>query len=105
MAQGAIKAKVRPKPNSKPSRANSGITKKGPRFIAPRKAALLKQQKASRKMSAGLAARTEKMLGERAGHLEMLAGAKKERKGNQDSKLKKESAANATRKKSSQHDK
>lgn len=101
MAQGAIKAKPKPKPNSKPSRTASGITKKGSRFIPPKKAALVKVQKANKKLSAGLAARTEKMLGERAGHLEMLAGTKKERKSNQDIKSKKGSAANATGKKPS----
>lgn len=97
MAQGTIKAKS--KPSLKPSRGAHGITKKGSRSIAPKKAALAKQQKLTKKLSAGLTAKTEKMLGEKAGHLEMLSGGKKERKKNEDSKSKKEPATNSATKK------
>ena len=75
MAQGTIKSK--PRPSSKPSH-KSGITKKGGRTVAPKKANLIKAQKITKKLSSGLTAQTEKMLGEKAGHLEMLGqGGKK----------------------------
>ncbi|KAL4810771.1 hypothetical protein BDV18DRAFT_127983 [Aspergillus unguis] len=48
--------------------------------IAPKKAALIRQQKITKKLTAGLAARTERNLAQRAGHLEMLAGGKKDKK-------------------------
>jgi len=72
MAQGLLK-----KSASKPAVANSAITKKGARTFAPKKAKLAKQAKLNKKFTAGLTAQTEKMLGERAGHLEMLSGGRK----------------------------
>ncbi|KAF7510043.1 hypothetical protein GJ744_007147 [Endocarpon pusillum] len=82
MAQGTVKAKSS-KP-SKPSRTSSknGITKKGARTIAPKKTFLVKQQKMTKSFSAGLTAKTEKMLGEKVGHLEMLGVGKKKKKRN-----------------------
>jgi hypothetical protein len=79
MAQGAIKPK--PKPAAKASHSSrAGITKKGHRNVAPKKANLIKAQKMTKKLSGGLTAQTEKMLGARAGHLEMLGQGGKEKK-------------------------
>ena len=78
MAQGAIKGN-----SSKPSgfsashSSKNGITKKGARIIAPKKATLVKQQQMTKKFSAGLTAKTEKMLGQKVGHLELLGGSTK----------------------------
>jgi hypothetical protein len=52
--------------------------KKGARNIAPKKASLVKQRKMTKKLSAGLITKTERTLAERAGHLELLAGGKKQ---------------------------
>jgi len=41
----------------------------------------VKQKKITKKHSAGLINKTERTLGEKAGHLEMLAGGKKKGKG------------------------
>ncbi len=79
MAQGAIKNKS--SKTSKPSQpSKSGVTKKGARTIAPKKTYLVKQQTMTKKFSAGLTARTEKMLGAKVGHLEMLGSGGKKRK-------------------------
>ncbi|KIW28001.1 uncharacterized protein PV07_07693 [Cladophialophora immunda] len=75
MAQGQIKKG--PKPSSTKLSNSGGITKKGSRTITPKKAKLLKQAKLNKKYTAGLTAKTEAMLGARAGHLEMLGQAKK----------------------------
>lgn len=77
MAQGLLK-----KP-SKPASSRStsgGITKKGSRTITPKKAKLVKQAKMNKKFTAGLTAKTEAMLGSRAGHLELLGQGKKKGK-------------------------
>ncbi len=70
MAQGVVKTKPSKSPTSISSK--KGITKKGARTIAPKKAYLVKQQTMTKKFSAGLTAKTEKMLGQRVGHLELL---------------------------------
>ncbi|KPI44565.1 uncharacterized protein AB675_8666 [Cyphellophora attinorum] len=73
MAQGAIKAKPKPSSGAKSSKHTpSGITKKGSLQMNPRKARLQKQAKLSKKLTSGLTAQTERMLGEKAGHLELL---------------------------------
>jgi len=74
MAQGQIK-KPSKQSSSRPS--SSGVTKKGSRTITPKKAKLLRQAKINKKYTAGLTAKTEAMLGERAGHLEMLGQGRK----------------------------
>ena len=83
MAQGALKTK--PPKSSKSSKSShssrNGVTKKGTRIIAPKKANLVKQQKMAKKLSAGLTAKTEKMLGEKAGHLELLEAGRKRKGG------------------------
>ncbi|KAI5294711.1 hypothetical protein KEM52_003389 [Ascosphaera acerosa] len=82
MAQGALK-KAKPKAPPKkfvapvPSRPRP-LTK-GAKVFAPKKARLVKQQKVTKKLTSGLTAKTERMLAERAGHLELLAGGKKEK--------------------------
>ncbi|KIX00991.1 uncharacterized protein Z518_10057 [Rhinocladiella mackenziei CBS 650.93] len=78
MAQGQIKKPSKPT-SSKSS--SSKIAKKGSRTITPKKAKLLKQAKLNKKYTAGLTAKTEAMLGERAGHLEMLGHGRKKNAG------------------------
>ena len=75
MAQGLIK-KASSKPSTSSHSKSSGITKKGSRTIAPRKQRLQKQAKITKKFTSGLTAGTEKMLGEKVGHLEMIGKGK-----------------------------
>ncbi|EXJ73628.1 uncharacterized protein A1O5_03390 [Cladophialophora psammophila CBS 110553] len=75
MAQGQVKKSSNPSSNKLST--SGGITKKGSRTITPKKAKLLKQAKINKKYTAGLTAKTEAMLGARAGHLEMLGQARK----------------------------
>lgn len=78
MAQGQIKKASAP--SKAPSRSKaSGVTKKGLGTKNPKKSNLIKAAKINKKFTSGLTAQTEKMLGERAGHLEMIGqGRKKE---------------------------
>jgi hypothetical protein len=78
MAQGLLKKASKPAGASKSS---TGVTKKGSRTINPKKAKLLQQAKINKKYTAGLTAQTEAMLGERAGHLEMLGQGRKKKSG------------------------
>jgi uncharacterized protein DUF2462 len=48
--------------------------------IKPKKAKLIAKNKMIKKHSSGLTALTEKNLAERAGHLELLSGGKKDKK-------------------------
>ncbi|KAL1956722.1 hypothetical protein VTO42DRAFT_6872 [Malbranchea cinnamomea] len=80
MAQGEIK---KPKSATMKSKSNTLGPKKGARSIAPKKANLIKQRKLVKKLSAGLTAKTERTLAEKAGHLELLKGGKKEKKKNE----------------------
>ena len=73
MAQGELKKKSTA---AKQGRSN-GITKKHLGTKNPKNAKSLKAQKMNKKFTAGLTAQTEKMLGERAGHLELLGQSKK----------------------------
>lgn len=77
MAQGAVKAKSKPVAARKPSRTGP---KPGARVIKPKKASIISQNKIKHKSSAGLVAQTEKMLAQKAGHLEILKGGKKDKK-------------------------
>ena len=78
MAQGILKRRAPNPSSSKVSHSSKfGITKKGARTIAPKNKSLIKQQKMTKKLSGGLTAQTEKLLGERAGHLELLGQARK----------------------------
>lgn len=62
--------------------------KRGARVIKPKKASLISQEKIKKKSSAGLIGQTEKLLAEKAGHLEMLKGGKKEKKEKKEKKAK-----------------
>ncbi|KAL3478781.1 hypothetical protein BJX99DRAFT_223877 [Aspergillus californicus] len=78
MVQGSMKkAKASTASTRRPSTLGP---KKGPRTIAPKKTALVKQKKMIKKLSGGLVAKTERNLAQRAGHLELLAGGKKDKK-------------------------
>ncbi|KAG0130647.1 hypothetical protein HOY82DRAFT_562018 [Tuber indicum] len=61
-------------------RKNAGITKKGHKTIAPKKSILVKANNLKKKVTAQLTAGTERSLAERAGHLEVLKGGKKDKK-------------------------
>ncbi|KAH7406584.1 hypothetical protein DE146DRAFT_607712 [Phaeosphaeria sp. MPI-PUGE-AT-0046c] len=76
MAQGAVKTKSKP---VAPKNRSKG-PKPGARVIKPKKASLISQNKIKKKSAAGLVGQTEKLLAEKAGHLEMLKGGKKDRK-------------------------
>ncbi|KAI1140261.1 hypothetical protein F5Y05DRAFT_310993 [Hypoxylon sp. FL0543] len=84
MAQGTFKAK-KPStaaPSSAGRKAKPQPPKKGARVAKAKKASAA--DKMQRKFAAGLVAKTEKLLGERAGHLELigkgrLKGADKEK--------------------------
>lgn len=70
MAQGAVKNKAKP--------AAAGKPKRGARITKPKKSkAGNTADKMQKKYAAGLVSRTEKLLGERAGHLELIGKGKK----------------------------
>ncbi|CRK25567.1 hypothetical protein BN1723_013598 [Verticillium longisporum] len=82
MAQGAIKSSSRPAPTGKPKQT----TKKQSKVNKPQKAkANSAADKLQKKYCAGLITKTEKMLGERAGHLELIGKGKKADKSEKDS--------------------
>lgn len=68
MAQGAVKSKAKPATTSKP-KATKGAKVKKPKST--------KADKLQKKYTSGLVAKTEKLLGERAGHLELIGKGKK----------------------------
>lgn len=55
-------------------------------MIKPKKASLISQNKIMKKNAAGLVGQTEKLLAQKAGHLEMLKGGKKDKKDQKDGK-------------------
>ncbi|KAI0134639.1 hypothetical protein BJ170DRAFT_679521 [Xylariales sp. AK1849] len=67
MPQGIVKPRASGKASSK---ASTSKTKKGARVAKPKNATTA--DRIQKKYAAGLVARTEKVLGERAGHLEMI---------------------------------
>jgi hypothetical protein len=96
MAQGGTKAAAKPKvdlghkkyitycthlfmPLANYNRAKVLGPRAGRKVIKPKQARLVQRQKMLKKHSAGLHAKTEKHLAERAGHLELLSGGKKNR--------------------------
>ncbi|KAI4145690.1 MAG: hypothetical protein L6R39_003727 [Caloplaca ligustica] len=81
MAQGPPKKSILTKKSSVSKRASN--PKKGGRTIAPKKKKLVDQKKLTKKYSSGLIKKTEQSLAEKAGHLEMLSGGKKSKKGGQ----------------------
>lgn len=76
MAQGQFKKAAAPAKTSSRS-STSGITKRGLGDKKPKKAKLIKAKKINKKFTAGLTAQTERMLGEKAGHLEMIGKGRK----------------------------
>ncbi|KAF2730924.1 hypothetical protein EJ04DRAFT_404325, partial [Polyplosphaeria fusca] len=76
MPQGAVK-KSKAAPTKK---STSQTPKRGSRVIKPKKPSLIAANKLKKKHTAGLTGQTEKLLAEKAGHLEMLRGGKKDRK-------------------------
>ncbi|CBX91333.1 hypothetical protein LEMA_P068410.1 [Plenodomus lingam JN3] len=80
MAQGAVK-KSKPVASRKPSKSGP---RPGARVIKPKKASLIVQNKIKHKSSCGLVGQTEKLLAQKAGHLEMLKGGKADRKDKRD---------------------
>lgn len=79
MAQGSIKMKARPakaptkKTHSKKQQSRGG----GGAISKPQKAKSTARTKMTKKFTSGLVARTEQLLGERAGHLELIGKGKK----------------------------
>ncbi|KAF3760751.1 hypothetical protein M406DRAFT_268213 [Cryphonectria parasitica EP155] len=71
MAQGAIKQKAKPAPISR-TKQNKGSKVK--------KQKSSKADKLQKKYTSGMVAQTEKLLGERAGHLELIGKGKKAKK-------------------------
>ena len=76
MAQGQIKKAAAPAKASSRSKS-SGITKQGLGNKNPKKTKLIRAQTINKKFTSGLTAQTERMLGERAGHLEMIGKGRK----------------------------
>lgn len=81
MAQGSVKSASRPAPTGKP-KTNVRKTNK---VNKPQKAkATCAADKMQKKLTAGMAARTEKMLGQRVGHLELIGKGKRAEKNEKD---------------------
>ncbi|KAJ5106507.1 hypothetical protein N7456_003182 [Penicillium angulare] len=91
MAQGALKKTKTTTATTKRGGLSAARTKPGVRQIAPKKAGLVKAHKLTKKLTSGLVTKTERSLASKAGHLEMLAGGKKDRL----EKEKKKALANA----------
>ncbi|KAJ5746470.1 UPF0390 protein [Penicillium odoratum] len=79
MAQGSVKKNKPAAATAKRSSLLASRTKRGPRQVAPKKALLVKAAKLNKKLTSGLVGKTERSLASKAGHLELLAGGKKER--------------------------
>ncbi|KAK7514023.1 uncharacterized protein IWZ02DRAFT_438177 [Phyllosticta citriasiana] len=79
MAQGTIKQKAKPATTSAKGKKPTALKPRGTRQIAPKKQSLIAQKKLLKKHTGGLTALTEKSLAQRAGHLEILRGGKKDK--------------------------
>jgi len=77
MAQGAIKKSATP---SFATKKQKPPQKRGARVVKPKKAKTTTADKITKKYSAGLIGKTEALLGERAGHLELIGKGKKAEK-------------------------
>ena len=75
MAQGAVKKTAKPNPGIKGSGAKSKQQKKS--AVSKSKKPKTTADKIQKKYTAGLVAQTEAMLGERAGHLELIGKGRK----------------------------
>lgn len=71
MAQGAVKSKAKPALATKPKATKGAKVKKQKST---------KADKLQKRYTAGLVSKTEKLLGERAGHLELIGKGKKAKK-------------------------
>lgn len=85
MAQGLLKSKPKPsstthKKSTSTHHTSSGVTKKGALHFNPKNKKLAKQAKLNKKLTSGLTAQTERMLSEKAGHLELI-GKGRDKKG------------------------
>lgn len=76
MAQGQIK-KSSAATKSAARSTNAGVTKKHLGTKKPKNAKMIKAAKINKKFTSGLTAQTERMLGEKAGHLEMIGKGRK----------------------------
>ncbi|EWC46829.1 UPF0390 protein [Drechslerella stenobrocha 248] len=76
MAQGTKKLV---KPTTAKGRPQALGPRKGHRVIAPKKQILVKQKALKKQITGGLTAKTERNLAEKAGHLELLPGGKKDK--------------------------
>ena len=76
MAQGTIKKSSRQTPTGG-AKAKHQAKKPAGRVAKPKKANKTSIDKIQRKFTSGLAAKTEQLLGERAGHLELIGKGKK----------------------------
>ena len=74
MTQGAIKKTSKPAFAVKPKRNQP---KQSGRVVKPKKAKSSAADRVTKKFSSGLILKTEAMLGERAGHLELIGKGKK----------------------------
>jgi hypothetical protein len=81
MAQGALKKTKKVTATAQRESKANARTRPGPRQIAPKKSALVRQAKLTKKLTSGLVGRTERSLAQKAGHLELLAGGKKDKGG------------------------
>ncbi|KAL4780886.1 hypothetical protein BJX76DRAFT_360409 [Aspergillus varians] len=80
MAQGLLKKAKAPAATKRsvgPKKGTNGM-------IAPKKASLIRQKKITKKLTSGLTTQTERTLAQRAGHLELLAGGKKDKRAGKD---------------------
>ncbi|EKD14443.1 uncharacterized protein L3040_005725 [Drepanopeziza brunnea f. sp. 'multigermtubi'] len=79
MVQGTLKSKKLTTATARESGRRQAVLgpKRGARTIAPKKQVLVRNAKMTKKHSAGLTAMTERTLGAKAGHLELLKGGKK----------------------------
>ncbi|RMZ68478.1 ribosomal s25 [Pyrenophora seminiperda CCB06] len=81
MAQGAVKKSKAAAPKKPTQRVQRGA-----RVIKPKKTSIITQNKIKHKSSSGLVGQTEKLLAQKAGHLEMLKGGKRDKKEGGDKK-------------------
>ncbi|KAI0179319.1 hypothetical protein GGR52DRAFT_535661 [Hypoxylon sp. FL1284] len=86
MAQGAVKTKKPARTSATSRKAKPQPPKKGARVAKSKKASTA--DKMQKKYAAGLVAKTEKLLGERAGHLELIGKGRAKTKDGDDGKAK-----------------
>ncbi|KAF1940129.1 hypothetical protein EJ02DRAFT_456305 [Clathrospora elynae] len=80
MAQGAVKKTK----GAAPRKASRTGPKPGARVIKPKKTSIITSNKIKHQSSSGLIGQTEKLLAQKAGHLEMLKGGKGDKKDKRD---------------------